>query len=90
MNPTISKKACPKPALASPPVLVPSVTVAIIILESDEKLPSADDIAYHETMRPFIVLENLSEELFECITSSPPHLKSAYVLNRDELSELLK
>ncbi|RVW34135.1 hypothetical protein CK203_084325 [Vitis vinifera] len=73
-----------------PPVLVPSVTTATVILESDEKLPSVDDIAYHEMRKPFVVMENLSEESFKCMASSPPRLKSAYVLNRDEISELLK
>ncbi|RVW88004.1 hypothetical protein CK203_033943 [Vitis vinifera] len=73
-----------------PPVLIPSVTAATVILESDEKLPSVDDIAYHETRKPFVVMENLSEESFECMASSLPRLKSAYVLNRDEISKLLK
>ncbi|KAL6334873.1 hypothetical protein AAG906_023678 [Vitis piasezkii] len=80
---------CLKPALTHPPVLVPSITATTVILESDEKLPSVDDIAYHETRRPFIVLENLSEESFECMTSSLP-VEVSICPQSDEISELLK
>ncbi|KAJ9703008.1 hypothetical protein PVL29_004670 [Vitis rotundifolia] len=90
INHNSSKKAFSE--LASAPSLMP-VPLAIpttVTLEPDEKLPSVDDIAYHEMRRPFIVPENLSEESFECMTSSPPYPKSAYVPSQDEIFEFLK
>ena len=90
VNPTPSKKACPKPLSVPPLVSVPPTTVAAITLESDEKLPSANDIAYHEIRRPFFVPDNISEELFEYMNSSPSRSKSAYVPSLEEVFELLK
>lgn len=85
-----SKKACPKPASIPPPMPIPSVTTAIITPESDEKPLSADDISYQETRRPFVTLENFSEESFKCMTSFLPRPKLAYVPNQEEIYELLK
>nr|CAN72402.1 hypothetical protein VITISV_033808 [Vitis vinifera] len=85
VNPTPSKKACPKPVSVPPLVSVPPTTVAAITLESDEKLPSANDIAYHEIRRPFFVPDNISEELFEYMNSSPSRSKSAYVPSLEEV-----
>ncbi|KAJ9680220.1 hypothetical protein PVL29_019506 [Vitis rotundifolia] len=78
VNPTPSKKACPKLASIPPPMLVPSTITVIVTPESDEKPPSADDISYHEMRRPF------------CMTSSPPRPKLANVPNQEEISKLLK
>ncbi|KAJ9686907.1 hypothetical protein PVL29_015671 [Vitis rotundifolia] len=64
VNPTPSKKAYSEPILVPPPAQIPSTTAADITLEPDEKLPSADDIAYHEMRRSFVVLNNISEESF--------------------------
>lgn len=56
INPIPSKKACPEPACLEPilvplPVLAPSTIAVEIILEPDEKLSSADDIA---KVNPFL------------------------------------
>lgn len=95
VHPTPSKKAClelayPKPVSVPPSAPVPSTSVVDITLESDEKLPFADDIAYHKTRKPFVIPDNVSEELFEFMTYSLLHPKSTYVPNQDEVSELLK
>lgn len=90
INPTPSKKACLEPASAPPPVPIPPTTIVSITRESDEKLLSADDIAYHEIKRSFVVPNNLNKESFEYMTFSPPHLKSSYVPNQDDVSKLLK
>ena len=89
INPTLSKKACLKLASTSLPVPASPATIAAITLEPDEKL-SFDDIAYHKMRRPFAIPENLSKELFKCMTSSPPRPKSAYVPNQEEISNLLR
>ena len=90
VNLTSSKKDCPEPASAPPLVPIPPATTTIVTRESDEKLHSADDIAYHEMRRFFVILNNPNEESFEYMTFSPPHLKPAYVPNQDEVSKLLK
>lgn len=48
-----------------------------------------DDIFYHETRKPFVVPENISEESFECLNYPLSHPKPAYVFDREEISELL-
>lgn len=64
-NPTSSKKACPEPTLAPTPMSVPSTTAAVVAPKSDEKLLSIDEHVYHETRRPFVVPENISEKSFD-------------------------
>lgn len=72
VNPTPLKRVCSELTLIPSPVLVPPTTAMTVTPESDEKLSSIDDIAYHEIKRPFIVPKNLNEESLKCMTSSPP------------------
>lgn len=90
INPTPSKRAYLESASAPLPVPIPPTTIVSVTHESDEKLLSVDDIAYHEIKRSFVVPNNLNKESFEYMTFSPPHLKSAYVPNQDDVSKLLK
>lgn len=89
INPSHSKKACPELAPDPPSKSTPLTTNAIVTSKPDEKPPSTDDISYHETRKPFVVLENISEESFECLNSAHSHPKPAYVSGREETSELL-
>ena len=90
VNPTPSKKACSKPALTPALVSLPPITATVFTSELDEKLPSADEHAYHEMRRPFISPDNFSKESFEYMTFFSPNSKSTHVPTRDEVSELLK
>lgn len=89
VNPTPSKKACPEPASAPMPVSVPPTTAPTVTPKLDEKIPSIDDVAHHETRRPFIG-PDFSEESFQYMTFSLLCPKSTYVPNWEEVSELLK
>lgn len=89
VNSITSKKACPKPAPNPPSMPALSTTVMVVTLEPNEKLPSTDDISYHETKRPLVVLENFNNESFECMNFFSPCPKTAYVPNREEISKFL-
>lgn len=90
VNPTPFKKDCPEPASAPMPVSVPPATAPTVTPKLDEKIPSIDDVAHHETRRPFIGPDNFSEESFQYMTFSLLYPKSTYVPNWEEVSELLK
>lgn len=89
VNSITSKKAFPEPAPNPPSMLALSTTVMVVTLKANEKLSYTDDISYHETKRPFVVLENFSKESFECVNCFSPYPKIAYVPNREEISKLL-
>ena len=89
VNSITSKKACPEPASYPPSMPALSTTVMVVTLEPDEKLPSTDDISYHETNRPFVALENFSKESFECMNCFSPCPKTAYVPSWEEISKFL-
>lgn len=89
VNSITSKKACPEPAPNPPSMPALLTTVMVVTLKPDEKLPSTDDISYHETKRPFVVLENFSKESFECMNYFSLRPKTAYVPSREEISKLL-
>ncbi|KAL6342102.1 hypothetical protein AAG906_038582 [Vitis piasezkii] len=73
-----------------PPVPVHLTIAAGITPESDEKIPSTNDIAHHELMRPFIGPYHFNDESFEYLVSSLPCPKSTYVPNEEEVSKLLR
>ena len=87
INPTSSKKACPEPVSAPLPMPVPLTTTAVVTPNPDEKLPSADDIVYHDMRIPFVVRNKLSKESFKYMTYSSLRPKSTYIPSRDEVSE---
>lgn len=89
VNSITSKKACPELAPNPPSMPALSTTVMVVTLKPDEKLPSTDDISYHETKRPFFVLENFSKESFKCMNCFSPRPKTAYLPSREEISKLL-
>lgn len=89
VNSITSKKACSEFAPNPPSMPALSTTIMVVTLESDEKLPSIDDIYYHETNRPFVALENFSKESFECMNCFSPCPKTAYVPSQEEISKLL-
>lgn len=89
VNSITSKKACPEPVPNPPSMPALLTTVMVVTLESDEKLPSTDDISYHETKRTFVVLENFSNESYECMNCFSPCPKTAYVPSREEISKFL-
>ena len=69
---------------------MPSTTAAYTIPELDERLPSAEGIAYHDPRRPSIGLNHLNDESLEYMTSFPSHPKSSYVPNQEEITELMR
>ena len=89
INPSHSKKTCLKPVPNPPSKSAPSTIVAPITSRPNEKPSSTNDISYHKTRKPVTVLENISEESFECLNSSPPRPKLTYVLSWEKISKLL-
>ena len=89
VNPSSLKKTCPKPTIDSLSKSVLSTIVVVVTSNPNKKPSSIDDISYHEARKPFIVPENISEESFKCLHSSPPRLKATYVPSQQEVSELL-
>ena len=79
VNPFSLKKTCPKPTIDPLSKLVLSTIVAVVTSNPNKKPSSIDDISYHEARKPFIIPENISEESFKCLHSSPPRLKATYV-----------
>lgn len=95
VNPIPSKRyclelACLETISAPLSMSAPSTIIVEITLESDEKLPSVDDIAHHESRRPSISLNHFSEESFEYMASSPFRPKSTYVPSWEEVVEFLR
>ena len=88
--PTPSKKAYPEPVSVLPPVPVHLTTAAGITPESDEKIPSTNDITHHEPRRPFVSPNHFSDESFEYLALSLPCPKSNYVPSGEEVFELLR
>ncbi|RVW33321.1 hypothetical protein CK203_085306 [Vitis vinifera] len=76
--------------LVLPPVPVHLTTAAGITPESDEKIPSTNDITHHEPRRPFVSPNHFSDESFEYLALSLPCPKSNYVPSGEEVFELLR
>ena len=72
VNPSSLKKTCPKPTIDPLSKSILSTIVVAVTSNPNKKPFSIDDISYHEARKPFIVLENISEESFKCLHSSPP------------------
>nr|CAN60233.1 hypothetical protein VITISV_016497 [Vitis vinifera] len=84
VNPSSLKKTCPKPTIDPLSKSILSTIVAVVTSNPNKKPSSIDDISYHKARKPFIVLENISEESFKCLHSSPPRLKATYVPSQQE------
>ena len=89
INPSHSKKTCLEPVPNPPSKLARPTIVAPITSRPNEKPSSTNNISYHKTRKPFTVLENISEESFECLNSSHPRPKLTYVLSWEKISKLL-
>ncbi|RVX02481.1 hypothetical protein CK203_031197 [Vitis vinifera] len=79
VNPSSLKKTYPKPTIDPLSKSILSTIVAVVTSNPNKKPSSIDDISYHEARKPFIVLENISEESFKCLPFSPHCLKTTYV-----------
>lgn len=95
VNPTPFKRTCPEPIYLEPVsaltlVLVPSTTAVGIISGPNERLPSVEGTAHHEPRRPSLGLDHLSDESIECVAFFHSRPKSSHILNREEITELMR
>ncbi|RVW37496.1 hypothetical protein CK203_113227 [Vitis vinifera] len=57
---------------------LPTITT-IVTSGLDEKPSFIEDISYHETRKPLVILGKISEDSFECLNFSPLHTKRILV-----------
>lgn len=79
INPSPSKKTYPELAPDPSSKSTSPTTITVVTSGPNEKPSSIDDISYHKTRKPFVILGEISKDSFKCLNSSPFQPRATYV-----------